>query len=302
MVNLSKWQECISDSTMRSFFNLTQSLNFTRSTKVPGGFSIVNHTIWGQTLILDWGTRLRAVVEPLDLCKAVNMGLTVPGLSTQSPLPTPSVIVKGSSVPWVQVAGNRHLNIWSHGLHSIHKPPSQAPHGHDLDMLCVWQQFALRSVFFPLAVRENFVIVDSLWLCAFSATTKLCAHSLCWRSNFSSGGISLRNFTVKRSSHCRAMSHLHGLNCQSDWPLNLFWGPRVRNKVKVANEGGKVLGGWKQVPGFDCGGGAPPISCLWGPSHPLTSLPPANDCVEIFLPHRSRVPVSLHTVSSAPGF
>ena len=81
MVNLSKWQECISDSTMRSFFNLTQSLNFTRSTKVPGGFSIVNHTIWGQTLILDWGTRLRAVVEPLDLCKAVNMGLTVPGLS-----------------------------------------------------------------------------------------------------------------------------------------------------------------------------------------------------------------------------
>ena len=116
MVNLSKWQECISDSTMRSFFNLTQSLNFTRSTKVPGGFSIVNHTIWGQTLILDWGTRLRAVVEPLDLCKAVNMGLTVPGLSTQSPLPTSSVIVKGSSVPWVQ-AGNRHLNIWSHGLH-----------------------------------------------------------------------------------------------------------------------------------------------------------------------------------------
>ena len=81
MVNLSKWQECISDSTMRSFFNLTQSLNFTRSTKVPGGFLIVNHTIWGQTLILDWGTRLRAVVEPLDLCKAVNMGLTVPGLS-----------------------------------------------------------------------------------------------------------------------------------------------------------------------------------------------------------------------------
>ena len=81
-----------------------------------------------------------------------------------------------------------------------------------------------------------------------------------------------------------------------------FLGGGGRKKVKVANEGGKVLGRWKQVPGFDCGGGAPPISCLWGPSHPLTSLPPANDCVEIFLPHGSRVPVSLHTGSSNPGF
>ena len=230
MVNLSKWQECISDSTMRSFFNLTQSLNFTRSTKVPGGFSIVNHTIWGQTLILDWGTRLRAVVEPLDLCKAVNMGLTVPGLSTQSPLPTASVIVKGSSVPWVQAAGNRHLNIWSHGLHpqTAIAGPSWPWLGHALCVAAICSQIR----FLSLAVRENFVIVDSLWLCAFSATTKLCAHSLCWRSNFSSGGISLRNFTVKRSSHCRAMSHLHGLNCQPDWPLNLFWGWREKKKWK----------------------------------------------------------------------
>ena len=228
MVNLSKWQECISDSTMRSFFNLTQSLNFTRSTKVPGGFSIVNHTIWGQTLILDWGTRLRAVVEPLDLCKAVNMGLTVPGLSIP-----PSHIQCHCQRLLRAVSPSRqppsqYLVSWSPSTNR-HRRPLMA-----MTWTCsVCQQFALRSVFFR---RENFVIVDSLWLCAFSATTKLCAHSLCWRSNFSSGGISLRNFTVKRSSHCRAMSHLHGLNCQSDWPLNLFWGVVGEKEVTEEEE------------------------------------------------------------------
>ena len=38
------------------------------------------------------------------------------------------------------------------------------------------------------------------------------------------------------------MSHLHGLNCPSDWPLNLFLGVVGEKNVKVENEGGKVLG------------------------------------------------------------
>ena len=102
---------------------------------------------------------MRAVVEPLDLCKAVNMGLTVPGLSIP-PFPHP---VSLSKAPPCRESKQQATAISIFGLMvSIHKPPSQAPHGHDLDMLCVWQQFALRSVFFPLADREHFVIVDSL--------------------------------------------------------------------------------------------------------------------------------------------
>ena len=174
MVNLSKWQECISDSTMRSFFNLTQSLNFTRSTKVPGGFSIVNHTIWGQTLILDWGTRLRAVVEPLDLCKAVNMGLTVPGLSIP-PFPHPVSLSKAP--PCRESKQATAISIFGLMV-SIHKPPSQAPHGHDLDMLCVPAICSQIRFLPPRCQRELRYCWFFVTLCFFCHHEALCTLSV----------------------------------------------------------------------------------------------------------------------------
>ena len=141
---------------MRSFFNLTQSLNFTRSTKVPGGFSIVNHTHLGPNLDSGLRNTFEGGCRAVGPLKGRKHGPDRPW-PLNPPFPHP---VSLSKAPPCRESKQQATAISIFGLMvSIHKPPSQAPHGRDLDMLCVWQQFALRSVFFP---RENFVIVDSL--------------------------------------------------------------------------------------------------------------------------------------------